>query len=108
MLADAEMQVAARMVLSAEIAGPLKGHPGLGRGRQVGGAANQPRNVRGDLVEDLTRGVAAGDALRVRRKDRDVLVPAGRQFELLDRLALRGQLRVLGLVAGEQRLPFGT
>src|SRR5580704_13186950 len=108
MLADPEMQVAAEPVLGAVIAGALEGHAGLGRGREVGGAADQPRNIRRDLVEDLAGRVAAGDALRIGREYRDVLVPAGGELALLDGLALCGELRVLGLVAGEQRLPVGA
>ena len=55
MLADAEVEVAAAVVAGREVAGALERQPGLGRGRQVGRAADQPRDVLGERVEHLRR-----------------------------------------------------
>ena len=52
-LADAEVEVAAAVVLGLEIAGAVEREPRLRRGREVGRAADQPRNVLGDRVQHL-------------------------------------------------------
>ena len=105
-LADAEVQVAAAVIVRLEVAGVVEGQPGLGGGRQVGRAADQPGEVLRDGVLDLARGIAAGDALRVGREGRDCLVPAGGQLARLHRLELRRQLGIALAVAGEQRAPL--
>ena len=55
MLADAEVEVAAAVAAGLEVAGALEGQAGLGRGGQVGRAADQPGHVLGQRVEHLAR-----------------------------------------------------
>ena len=82
-LADAEMEVAPAVVSAVtrrlEFARALEGQECLGRGPQIGRPAQQPGHSVRDRVLRLGRRVAAGDALGIGRKDREVLVPVGRQ-----------------------------
>src|SRR5438477_7952855 len=106
MLANAEMKIPAAVVIALEIAGSLERQPGLRRGREVGGTAEQPRQARGDRVQHMSRRVAAGDALRVGRKRRNVSVPPLREVAPLHPLALISELRISVAVALEERQPF--
>src|ERR1700757_3528586 len=54
----------------------------------------------------MSRGVAAGNALRVGRKRRNVPVPPLGEIAPLHPLALIGELRIGATVALEQRHPF--
>ena len=60
-LANAEMQIAAARRVGFEIAGAFEREAGLGRGREIGGAADQPGIMRRDGVEHLAGGVAGGE-----------------------------------------------
>src|SRR5207248_4238521 len=106
MLANAEMKIPAAVVIALEITGSLESQPGLRRGREVGGAAEQPRQARGDRVQHMSRRVAAGDALRVGRKRRNVSVPPVREVAPLHPLALISELRISVAVSLEERQPF--
>ncbi len=55
MLADAEVEVAARVFAGLEVAGAVEGQSGLGRRGQVGRTADQPGDILGDGVEDQAR-----------------------------------------------------
>ena len=81
----------------------------LGRRCEVGRAAEEPGNVLGEHVQHLARGVAAGDALGIRREARQVAVPVLRAA----RAAASGRSRwrapgMLRRVVGEQRLPVAA
>src|SRR5690349_19218377 len=100
------MKITAAVVVALEITGPLEGQPGLGRWREVGGPAKQPRKTRGNRVQHMSRRVAACNALRVSRKHRDLFVPPLREIASLHPLTLIGELRMGTAVALEQRHPF--
>ena len=58
-------------LVGLEVAGAVEGEPRLGRGREVGRAAEQPGHGLGQRVEHLARRVAAGDAPSVGRERRE-------------------------------------
>src|SRR5205085_4141475 len=78
----------------------------LGRGREVGRAADEPRDVPGDGVQDLRRGVAAGEALRVGGESRNVFVPAVGQLALLHAYELVCEFGMCLFVIFELREPL--
>ncbi len=108
MLAHAEMQVPPAIGAGLEAARPLEGEVGLGRRRQVGGAADQPGQVERDRVQDLARAFAGRDALLVGLEGRDLAVPALRQLVLVHHLELGGELGILGPVAAHHLQPGGV
>ena len=61
-----------------EIAGAFECQTCLGRGREIGRAADQPGMMRRDGVEHLAGGFAGGDALGVGGKGRQLCIPARR------------------------------
>src|SRR5260370_41734400 len=101
MLANTEMKIPAAVVVALEITGSLKSQPGLGRGREVGGPAEQPRQARSDRVQHVSRRVAACNALRVGREHRNLLVPLLREIAQLHPLTLIGAFRIGAAVALE-------
>ena len=88
-----------------EIAGAVECEPGLRRGGEVGGAANEPGHGARDRVQDLRGGIAPADALRVRLERRQVPIPALGQLAPLDAVELVRQRRMLTPVSGEHREP---
>src|SRR5450755_3307830 len=105
MLANPEMQVAPAGSISFQIAGPLEGETCLGGWREVGCAADEPGVMRGDGIEHLAGGVAAGEPLRVGREDGQVRVPALGKFAPLHAVELIGEVGMLAPVGFEQRSP---
>ncbi len=105
MLADAEVHVAAARRVGFEIAGAFKQEPGLGRRREVGGAADQPRVMRRDGVEHLARRIARGDAFGVGGENRKLRVPVRRQLALLHPRYLVGQIGKASPVGFKPRAP---
>src|ERR1043166_899141 len=106
MLADAEMQVAARERARLDVARSVKLERGLGRGVEIGGAANEPRVARPDRIEDLAAGLAGSKPVRVGREARHLGVPAGRQFAPLHRFELRGEAGMAAAIGFEPLSPL--
>ena len=106
MLADAEMQLRPPGRVGFEIAGALERQAGLGRRREIGRAADQPRVMRGNGVEHLAGGVARGKALGVGGKNRKSRVPAIGKLAPLHAFDLVGKIGVLASVGCEQRAPI--
>ena len=92
-LAHAEVEVAPAAVARLEVACSVEREPRLRRGREVGGAADEPRDALRDRVQHLARRVAAREALRVGRELRDRRVPAVGKLAPLHALDLVGELR---------------
>ena len=90
-LANPEMEVPPAVAAGLEVAGSLEGQPGLGRGGQVRGTADQPGDVLGQGIEDLARRAARGDSLGVRRIRGQALVPAVGKLAMLDPVELMGE-----------------
>src|SRR5262249_28537237 len=105
MLADTEMQIATARTLRLEIAGTLECKVRFRRWRKISRAADQPGIPRGDGIEYLARGVAAGDPLGVCGKRREAAVPTIGELAPLHALHLLGELRVLPSIRSEQRRP---
>src|SRR5262249_43556310 len=75
---------------------------------EVRRAAEEPRNVLRQYIEDLGRRIPAGNALRVGRKHGQVPIPAGRQVASLHLLDLGGELRMRGPVRREECRPLAS
>src|SRR5712691_13217257 len=88
------MEVAACVVLCAEIARAVESKPRLRRRSQVGRPANQPGQTLGQRIEHLTRGVATRHALGIGRKTRQVFVPASGEFAVLHLVEMVGEFWV--------------
>src|SRR5262249_19982712 len=91
--------------LRLEIAGTLECKVRFRRWRKISRAADQPGIPRGDGIEYLARGVAAGDPLGVCGKRREAAVPTIGELAPLHALHLLGELRVLPSIRSEQRRP---
>ena len=104
-LANAEVEVARAVIFGRKISGAVERKPGLGGWSEVGGSANEPRDVLRECVQNLARGFARGQTLGVCRKLRDVLVPSLRQLPVLHAVQLVGQVRVLLAVLSDPREP---
>src|SRR2546425_2073302 len=88
------MEVAACVVLCAEIARAVESKPRLRRRSQVGRAANQPGQTLGQRIEHLARGVATRQALGIGGETRAAFVPAPGGVAALPVLRVVGQLWV--------------
>src|SRR6267378_8122562 len=73
--------------------------------RQIGGAAQQPRNILGQRVQHFARRFAGGHALGVCWKAWQILVPSIWQLEILHALELIGELRILLFIIVEFGIP---
>lgn len=98
MLPHPEVEVAPPVGCGSQVAGAVKGQPGLGRGGQIGCTPNQPGNIFRYCIEHPAGTVPAGQPLRVGGEDRHVLIPTIGQLAVLHPVQLIGQLRVLLLV----------
>src|SRR6185312_1495387 len=106
MLPDAEVHVAAAGRAGFEIAGTFECEMSLGRRREIGRAADQPRIVRGNGVEHLAGGVTRGKALRVRRKRWKRGVPTIRKVSPLHTFDPLGKVGVFFSIGLEQGAPI--
>ena len=107
-LTDAEMKVSGTAVIGFEIASAVEGQPGLGRGRQIGGPAEEPRQAGRDRVQHMCGRVAARDAIRIGGENRNVLIPPIGQVAPLHALTRVGELGISCPVSLEQRHPFAA
>src|SRR5215471_4659592 len=105
MFADAEMEVPTTVMTGGEISRPFEHEARLGRRGQICRAADQPRYMRSNGVEHLTRDFTSSHSLRINRKGGKVLIPPCRQFTALHFQELVSQLRKPYLVLREHRLP---
>ena len=106
MLANAEVQVLSARVSRLEVARAVVFERGLGRRREIRRAAEQPRNILRERIEDLTRRVATGDALGVGGEDRQIAVPACGKLPPLHLLDLGREFGVLRAIGSEQVGPL--
>ena len=84
------------VVAGLEIAGAVEGQPRLGGRGQVGRAADQPRDILGDRVEDQAGGVRAWPSPCGRRGRPAGRIPALGELAVLHPVELVGQIGVLG------------
>src|ERR1700722_659298 len=106
MLTDAEMRVAAARLIGLKLARAVEGKTRLGRGRQIAGAADQPRHMLGDGVEHFAGRVPRGDALVVGGECRQERIPLLRQGAGQKLLDLARGLRKFPPVGGKQLFPI--
>ncbi len=104
-LADAEVQVLSAGTPGLEIPRPLVRQRGPVRGRKVRRPAEEPGHVLSEHVEDLTRSVPPGHALRIGREDGKILVPIDRQLAPLHQIDFVGECSVLRAIGFEQTQP---
>src|SRR2546425_7285318 len=88
------MEVAACVVLCAEIARAVESKPCLRRRSQVGRPANQTGQTLGQRIEYLARGVATRHAFGIGRKTRQAFVPASGGVAVLHLVEMVGEVRV--------------
>ena len=106
MLTNTEVQVAAAVIVCAEIAGTLERQPRLRRRREVRGAADEPGHALCDRIQDLARRLAATQTLLVRWEARDLAVPPVRQLAPLHLQQLVSQLGLFLRIGREQLHPL--
>ncbi len=97
-LADAEVKIAAAILVGFEISGSLEGEAGFGRRREVGGTSDQPGIMRRDGIQHLARGDESRDTLRVGREAGQIAIPAIGEPVRLHALELIGEVRIFGAV----------
>src|SRR5579864_704770 len=108
MLANAEMKVAPRMVVSGEVACTVERQAGFGRWRKVCRSTHQPRHALPYGVQYLGRSIPSSEALRIYRKLRYNFVPPGRSITLLHLLDLQGKCRRSFPILLKAGMPFIT
>ena len=101
MLADAEVEVAARIAAVAEVAGGR--HERHRRRRKVGGAAQEPGHRAADPLNHLAARHPAGEPLGVGREAGDRRVPAGRK-PAGEKVGQFGRKGCVGRGQGRERL----
>ena len=77
-----------------EVSRALVRQRGLVRRAEIRRAAEEPGNVLREHVEHLARGFPAGDALGIRREDREVAIPSRRQLAPLHLVDLGRQFGI--------------
>src|ERR1700730_14502172 len=77
----------------------------LVRRAEIRRAAEEPGDVLREDVEHLARGVPSGYALRIRREDRQVAVPTGRELAPLHLVYFRRELGKRALVGSKELRP---
>src|SRR6516225_10840523 len=105
MFANAEMKISGAIFVGLKITGAFESKPRFCRRREIGGAAEKPRQTGRDRIQDSSRGVSTGDSVRIGSEDRNVLVPVLGKVAPLHALALVGELGVGISIALEQRHP---
>src|ERR1700722_18687015 len=106
MFANPEVQVAAGRTRRLKISGTRESESCFRRRCEIGEAADEPRQVGRDGVQDLRGRVAPGNPVRVGRKHGDVPRPIGRQRGFLNLVKFRGKLRVFLAVLAELLFPL--
>src|SRR5215471_16409266 len=106
MLADAEMQISAAGSARLEITCALKREQRLVGGAEIRRSTEQPGDVLGKNIEDLTGGIAPGDAFRIGRKNRQALIPSPRQLALLHQVDLVCELRIFRAISCKELAPL--
>ena len=101
-------EIAAGVFVGLEVSGGGKFQRRLGRGAEIGRAADQPRIMLGNRIEDLAGGFARGEAFGVGRKRRQIGIPASRRLARLHRLQPVAELRVAPAIIGEFFVPFAA
>ena len=104
-LSDSEMEIASRVILRREIAGAFEGYASLGGGCQIGGATDQPGNVLSHCVQYLRRGLACGQAFRVRGEFGQIAVPAFGKLAVLHAKQFFGKFGILLAILGDALEP---
>src|SRR6516164_6890043 len=105
MFANAEMKISGAIFVGLKITGAFESKPRFCRRREIGGAAEKPRQTGRDRIQNSSRGVSTGDSVRIGSEDRDVFVPSFGQVAALHPFALIGKLPMGTPVALEQGHP---
>src|SRR5258708_26442127 len=100
------MKIASVAVTSLENARAFKFEVGLVRGRQVRCAADQPRYVLRQRIQNLARTFASSHSFYIGWKRRQALVPAVGKFAALHARELIRQIRKLLAVLTKQIAPL--
>ncbi len=104
MFADAEVEIAARVVFLRE--GTVFLDQRLGGRREIGGAADQIRQCAHERLEHITARSAGGDGLACGEL-RQERFEIGGEFLREEGVPLRGLVGIPGLVRGEEFVPLG-
>src|SRR5438132_11711557 len=107
MFANSEMEIASAVVTGLENARAFKFEVGLVRRRQVRCAADQPRNVLRQRIQNLARTFASSHSFCIGWKRRQALVPAVGKFAALHAPELIRQIRELLAVLPKEIAPLG-
>src|SRR5579872_1113247 len=105
MLPNAEMQVAAGIICGGEVTCPIESQPGLGGGRQIGRAAQQPGYVSGYHIQHFSGGIAPSNSFGIRRINWQVAVPTRWQLTPLHCLQVFRQLGIVLAISDKHLLP---
>src|SRR5882724_1756469 len=106
MFANPEVQVAAGRTRRLKIPRACNSESCFRRRREIGGASDEPRQVRRDRVQNLRGRVTPCNSLRIGRKHGNVLRPAGRQLAFLNLIEFGGKLWEFLAVFAELLLPL--
>ena len=101
MLTNPEVKILPFMRGRTEITCALVLESRLVRIAKIGRATNQPRHILGQNIKDLPSAFPSGDALGIRRKCGQILVPAIRQLTPLHPIDLIREFRILPGVVGK-------
>src|SRR5262249_60669247 len=96
------MEIPAAGSVRLEVSGAIKYKGRLVRRPEIRRPAEQPRDILREDIEDLARGIASGDALRIGRKNGKLGIPSGRQFTSLHQVNLVCEIRIFRVVSREE------
>src|SRR5262249_62020257 len=104
--ADPDLQLSPAGIAGREITCALNRAHLLVGGAESRRSTEQPGNVLGKNIEDLTGGIAPGDAFRIGRKNRQALIPSPRQLALLHQVDLVCELRIFRAISRKELAPL--
>src|SRR5271154_3834689 len=105
MFTDSEVKIAPAVILRREVAGTLFRDTSLGGGCKVCCSSDQPGDVFGGRVQHFRRGLASGQAVRVREEFRQFAVPTFRKLAVLHAEEFFGELGILLAILADSREP---
>src|SRR5262245_22185279 len=105
MLPHPEMHVTARWALPLQVSGAVEGQPSLGGRSQIAGATDEPGDIPGEGVQDLTGCLPPGHPLGIGWKGRQIPVPSVWQLAALHAMEVVSEIGMLFAVVLVARLP---
>src|SRR6266853_2093305 len=105
-LPDAEVEIFSSRIIRLKVTGAFVCEESLVRWSEISRSAHKPGDILRQDVQRLAGGLAPGNTLLVRGKDRQIAIPTSRKFSALHLLDFGSERRILGPIGVEELYPF--